>query len=59
MEFSVERSINTKKRQTKVLRQEMIKKEKLHIHDIIDYQQFLELYNMVKVYLKKILEKYI
>ena len=45
MEFSVERSINTKKRQTKVLRQEMIKKEKLHIHDIIDYQQFLELYN--------------
>ena len=45
MEFSVERSINTKKRQAKVLRQEMIKKEKLHIHDIIDYQQFLELYN--------------
>ena len=45
MEFSVERSINTKKRKAKVLRQEMIKKEKLHIHDIIDYQQFLELYN--------------
>ncbi len=45
MEFSVERSINIKKRQFKVLRQEMIKKEKLHIHDIIDYQQFLELYN--------------
>ena len=45
MEFSVERSINTKKRQAKVLRQEMIKKEKLHIHDVIDYQQFLELYN--------------
>lgn len=45
MEFSVERSINTKKRQAKVLRQEMIKKEKLHIHDIIDYQQFLKLYN--------------
>lgn len=45
MEFSVERSINIKKRQVKVLRQEMIKKEKLHIHDVIDYQQFLELYN--------------
>ena len=45
MEFSVERSINIKKRQAKILRQEMIKKEKFHIHDIIDYQQFLELYN--------------
>lgn len=45
MNFSVEKNINVKKRQLKVLRQEMIEKEKLHINDSINYEKFLELYN--------------
>lgn len=45
MKFSVEKNINVKKRQLKVLRQEMIEKEKLHINDSINYEEFLELYN--------------
>ena len=45
MKFSVEKNINVKKRQLKVLRQEMIEKEKLHINDSINYEKFLELYN--------------
>lgn len=45
MIFSVEKKASIRKRKLKILRNEMIKKENLHIDDLIDYNQFLELYS--------------
>ena len=60
MEFSVERSINTKKRQAKVFCQEMIKKKNFTLLISLIINSFYNfIINMVKGYLKKRLERFI
>lgn len=44
MKFSIEKKASIKKREFKKARDEMIQKESLHIHDLINYSEFLELY---------------
>jgi len=46
MEFSVERKASIKKRELKKLKEDMIKKEALHIYDSIEHSRFLELYSV-------------
>jgi len=45
MKFSVEKATFVKKRKQTNLREEMIKKENLHIEDLITYEEFLRLYD--------------
>lgn len=45
MNFSVERKVWVKRRELKNAREEMIEKESLHINDLVDYNQFLNLYS--------------
>lgn len=45
MIFSVEKKASVIKRKLKSLREEMIRKEKFHINDLVDYNEFLELYS--------------
>ena len=44
MKFSVEKQTSIKARALKTRRQKMIKEEKFHINDLIDYNEFLRLY---------------
>ena len=46
MIFSIEKKKSVIKRNRKKLRKEMIKKEKFHINDLIDYEQFLKLHQL-------------
>ncbi len=45
MNFSIEKVTWIKKKKLKNARQEMIKKESLHINDVIDYNEFFNLYS--------------
>lgn len=45
MKFSLERKAWIKKKKFENEREEMIKKESLHINDLVDYNQFLDLYS--------------
>ncbi len=45
MKFSIEKKSSQRKRKIEALREQMIKKEQLHIHDLVNYNQFLELYS--------------
>ena len=45
MNFSIEKMSWIKKKKFKNEREEMIKKESLHINDLVDYNQFLDLYS--------------
>ncbi len=45
MKFSIEKKSSKRKKKIEALRDEMIKSEELHIHDLVDYSQFLNLYS--------------
>ena len=45
MNFSIEKISWIKKKKFKNEREEMLKKESLHINDLVDYNQFLDLYS--------------
>lgn len=45
MELSIEKKSSQRKRKIATLREKMIKEQGLHIHDLVDYNQFLELYS--------------